>query len=87
MAPYQILLHDGRLIFAPQDSDQVIRLREPPAADAPSSPEINYSKYLVIVYYTRVYYSLCCIPLVFVFSGDYADPDADADGEADDAQK
>ena len=39
MAPYQIALHDGRLIFAPQDTDQVIRLRPPAAPDAPSSPE------------------------------------------------
>ncbi len=39
VAPYQIALHDGRLIFAPQDSDQVIRLRPTPAPDAPSSPE------------------------------------------------
>lgn len=39
VAPYQIALHDGRLIFAPQDSDQVVRLRPPPAPDAPSSPE------------------------------------------------
>ena len=38
MAPYQIALHDGRLIFAPQDSDLVIRERPPPAPDAPSSP-------------------------------------------------
>lgn len=38
-APYQIALHDGRLIFAPQDVDSVIRLRPPPADDAPSSPE------------------------------------------------
>jgi hypothetical protein len=38
-APYQIALHDGRLIFAPQDADNVIRLRPPPAEDAPSSPE------------------------------------------------
>jgi len=37
-APYQIALHDGRLIFAPQDVDQVIRLRPPAAPDAPSSP-------------------------------------------------
>ena len=39
MAPYQIALHDGRLIFAPQDTDSVIRLRPPPAPDAPSSPD------------------------------------------------
>lgn len=39
VAPYQIALHDGRLIFAPQDTDQVIRLRPPAAPDAPSSPE------------------------------------------------
>jgi hypothetical protein len=39
LAPYQIALHDGRLIFAPQDNDNVIRLRPPPADDAPSSPE------------------------------------------------
>lgn len=39
IAPYQIALHDGRLIFAPQDTDRVIRLRPPPAPDAPSSPE------------------------------------------------
>ena len=45
VAPYQILLHDGRLIFAPQDTDQVIRLRPPAAPDAPSSPEINYADY------------------------------------------
>lgn len=45
VAPYQIALHDGRLIFAPQDTDQVIRLRPPPAPDAPSSPEINYADY------------------------------------------
>lgn len=38
VAPYQIALHDGRLIFAPQDSDLVIRARPPPAPDAPSSP-------------------------------------------------
>lgn len=40
-APYQIALHDGRLIFAPQDTDAVIRLRPPPAEDAPSSPEFE----------------------------------------------
>ena len=45
VAPYQVLLHDGRLIFAPQDTDQVIRLRPPAAPDAPSSPEINYADY------------------------------------------
>lgn len=45
IAPYQILLHDGRLIFAPQDTDSVIRLRPPAAPDAPSSPEINYEDY------------------------------------------
>jgi hypothetical protein len=39
VAPYQIALHDGRLIFAPQDREQVIRLRPPPAPDAPSSPD------------------------------------------------
>lgn len=39
IVPYQIALHDGRLIFAPQDTDHVIRLRPPPAPDAPSSPE------------------------------------------------
>jgi hypothetical protein len=44
-APYQIMLHDGRLIFAPQDNDAVIRLRPPPALDAPSSPTIDYTEY------------------------------------------
>ena len=39
------MLHDGRLIFAPQDTDTVIRLRPPPAPDAPSSPDINYEDY------------------------------------------
>jgi len=39
VAPYQIALHDGRLIFAPQDRESVIRLRPPPAPDAPSSPD------------------------------------------------
>lgn len=38
VVPYQIALHDGRLIFAPQDNDQLIRLRPPAAPDAPSSP-------------------------------------------------
>lgn len=42
VAPYQIQLHDGRLIFAPQDTDKVIRLRPPPAPDAPSSPEYTF---------------------------------------------
>jgi len=42
VAPYQIALHDGRLIFAPQDRDTVIRLRPPAAPDAPSSPEYEY---------------------------------------------
>jgi hypothetical protein len=41
VAPYQIALHDGRLIFAPQDIDEVIRLRPPAAPDAPSSPEFD----------------------------------------------
>lgn len=45
MVPYQIALHDGRLIFAPQDSDQVIRKRPPPAPDAPSSPEFVPQEY------------------------------------------
>ena len=41
IAPYQIALHDGRLIFAPQDTDNVIRLRGPAAPDAPSSPDLS----------------------------------------------
>ncbi len=41
VAPYQILLHDGRLIYAPQDSDQVIRLREPAKPGDPPSPEFK----------------------------------------------
>ena len=45
VAPYQIALHDGRLIFAPQDNDQVIRLRPPAAPGAPSSPEINFGAF------------------------------------------
>lgn len=44
VAPYQIALHDGRLIFAPQDVDEVIRLRPPPADDAPSSPELHFGR-------------------------------------------
>lgn len=39
IAPYQVALHDGRLIFAPQDVDHVIRLRPAAAPDAPSSPD------------------------------------------------
>lgn len=45
VVPYQIALHDGRLIFAPQDTDQLIRLRPPPAPDAPSSPEYVPEEY------------------------------------------
>jgi hypothetical protein len=45
VVPYQIALHDGRLIFAPQDTDQLIRLRPPPAPDAPSSPEYVPEQY------------------------------------------
>jgi hypothetical protein len=45
VVPYQIALHDGRLIFAPQDNDQLIRLRPPPAIDAPSSPEYRPEDY------------------------------------------
>jgi len=41
MAPYQIALHDGRLIFAPQDVDAVIRRRPTPPPDAPESPPID----------------------------------------------
>jgi hypothetical protein len=37
VAPYQIALQDGRLIFAPQDMDQVIRARTR-AEDDPPSP-------------------------------------------------
>lgn len=39
-APYQIWLHDGRLIFAPQDNDNVIRLRAPADATSPPSPPL-----------------------------------------------
>ena len=38
VAPYQIWLHDGRLIFAPADTDQLIRERPPPDEDSPPSP-------------------------------------------------
>eukprot|EP01006_Ploeotia_vitrea_P068044 TRINITY_DN99634_c0_g1_i1.p1 TRINITY_DN99634_c0_g1~~TRINITY_DN99634_c0_g1_i1.p1 ORF type:complete len:214 (+),score=5.88 TRINITY_DN99634_c0_g1_i1:26-667(+) len=43
MAPYQVMLHDGRLIFAPQDTDNVIKLRPPRAEDddSPPSPSIE----------------------------------------------
>lgn len=43
MAPYQIILNDGRLIFAPQDNDQVIKLRPPRTAEdtSPPSPDID----------------------------------------------
>eukprot|EP00596_Hydrurales_sp_CCMP1899_P004228 CAMPEP_0119046092 /NCGR_PEP_ID=MMETSP1177-20130426/44335_1 /TAXON_ID=2985 /ORGANISM="Ochromonas sp, Strain CCMP1899" /LENGTH=252 /DNA_ID=CAMNT_0007018753 /DNA_START=101 /DNA_END=859 /DNA_ORIENTATION=- len=40
-APYQIALHDGRLIFAPSDEDGVIRLRSPAVEGAPDSPEFQ----------------------------------------------
>jgi hypothetical protein len=39
-APYQIWLHDGRLIFAPQDTDAVIRLRAPNDSECPPSPPL-----------------------------------------------
>lgn len=43
MAPYQVMLHDGRLIFAPQDTDNVIKLRPPRLADDPTplSPDMR----------------------------------------------
>jgi hypothetical protein len=41
VAPYQIQLHDGRLIYAPQDVDQLIRLRAP-NPHGPPSPEVIY---------------------------------------------
>lgn len=40
-APYQIKLNDGRLIFAPQDTDAVIRLRPPREATDPPSPDFS----------------------------------------------
>ena len=42
MAPYQVMLNDGRLIFAPQDTDNVIKLRPPRAEDdlSPPSPDL-----------------------------------------------
>jgi hypothetical protein len=42
VAPYQIQLHDGRLIYAPQDVDQLIRLRPPAKETDPPSPEVKY---------------------------------------------
>ncbi len=42
VAPYQIQLHDGRLIYAPQDVDQLIRLRAPAGPNDPPSPEVIY---------------------------------------------
>ncbi len=42
VAPYQIQLHDGRLIYAPQDVDQLIRLRAPANPNDPPSPEVIY---------------------------------------------
>ena len=42
VAPYQVALQDGRLIFAPQDSDLVIRLRDPAGPSDPPSPEYPY---------------------------------------------
>jgi hypothetical protein len=41
VAPYQIALHDGRLIFAPADNDNVIRRRAPAAEGDPPSPEFH----------------------------------------------
>ena len=41
VAPYQILLHDKRLIYAPQDTDQVIRLRSPAKPGDPPSPSFE----------------------------------------------
>lgn len=38
VAPYQVALKDGRLIFAPQDSELVVRLRAPAGPDDPPSP-------------------------------------------------
>jgi hypothetical protein len=42
IAPYQIALQDGRLIYAPQDIDQVIRKRPPPQPTDPPSPDYPY---------------------------------------------
>jgi len=41
VAPYQIALHDGRLIFAPADNDNVIRKRAPAKEGDPPSPEFH----------------------------------------------
>lgn len=41
VAPYQIALHDGRVIFAPADVDNVIRLREAPLDTEPASPDLS----------------------------------------------
>lgn len=48
-APYQIWLHDGRMIFAPQDTDAVIRARPDPSdLDCPPSPPMpdQYKDYM-----------------------------------------
>jgi len=38
--PYQVWLHTGDLILAPQDTDEVIRLRPAPDPDSPPSPPV-----------------------------------------------
>ena len=43
-APYQIVLDDGRAIFAPFDSDQVIRLNTAKISSADSNPRIDSAK-------------------------------------------
>lgn len=42
-APYQVILNDGRLIFAPQDTDNVIKARPDRVEgdDAPPSPDMQ----------------------------------------------
>jgi len=42
VAPYQVMLHTGELIYVPEDCDEYIQLRPDPADDAPSSPPICY---------------------------------------------